>query len=251
MLRQAPLATANSVSFSIVFSFLAYSVKLGCTFTCKSKPSNSSTVKTFPCKIERNLTLLNNLRELQQRRRRRQRKLQKSNRFLNWKGNNFASTVHFFATFLLSRPKTSKWDFRMRRFLKDVNARRQLFLNLGAVLKKSTLGKFTYIWLLKPVGINATKFEERPLRDLPQGVISLIVLPKSLRVLLSCATYGFRYSNSTGSTKFNRYEKKKTKCKKTSSCIFPLPSPLSSLKFPFNGSQRIQDKHQVTDQIGR
>lgn len=127
MLRQAPLATANSVSFSIVFSFLAYSVKLGCTFTCKSKPSNSSTVKTFPCKIE----LLNNLRELQQRRRRRQRKLQKSNRFLNKKGNNFARTVHFFATFVLSQPNTTTCDFLMRRFLKDVNARRQLFLSFS------------------------------------------------------------------------------------------------------------------------
>lgn len=111
----------------------------------------------------------------------------------------------------------------MRRFLKDVNARRQLFLNLGAVLKKSTLGKFTYIWLLKPVGINATKFEERPLRDLHQGVISLIVLPKSLRVLLSCATYGFRYSNSTGSTKFNWYEEKKRNVKRRHRAFFRCP----------------------------
>lgn len=135
----------------------------------------------------------------------------------------------------------------MRRFLKDVNARRQLFRNLGAVLKKSTLGKFTYIWLLKPVGINATKFEERPLRDLHQGVISLIVHQNPWGFCFLVQLMAFVLQTPQGLPNLTDMRKKKTKCKKTSSCIFPLPSPWSLLKFPFNGSQRIQDKHQVTD----
>ena len=36
-----------------------------------------------------------------------------------------------------------------------------LFLNLSAVPKKSTPGKFAYIWHFQPIRINATKFEKR------------------------------------------------------------------------------------------
>ena len=35
-----------------------------------------------------------------------------------------------------------------------------LFLNLSAVPKKSTLGKFAYVWHFQRNGINATMFEK-------------------------------------------------------------------------------------------
>ena len=35
-----------------------------------------------------------------------------------------------------------------------------LFLNFNAVPKKSTPGKFAYIWHFQQIGINATKFEK-------------------------------------------------------------------------------------------
>ena len=48
--------------------------------------------------------------------------------------------------------------------MEDVNKRRRiffLFLNLGAVPKKSTPGKFAYIRHFQRFGINATKSEKK------------------------------------------------------------------------------------------
>ena len=66
---------------------------------------------------------------------------------------------HSFCTFLCRRCTTTTWKCVIFRFLEVVNKRRRfsfLFLNLSTVPKKSTPGKFTYIWHFQRLGINAT-----------------------------------------------------------------------------------------------
>ena len=46
------------------------------------------------------------------------------------------------------------------KFMKDANESLFLFLNLSAVLKKSTPGKFAYTCYFQQIGINATKIEK-------------------------------------------------------------------------------------------
>ena len=80
----------------------------------------------------------------------------KLNNFNRWKCN-FARASHFFVHFFavtarikresLWRTQTSEDNFFF------------LFLKLGAVSKKSTQGKFAYIWHFQLTRINAIKFE--------------------------------------------------------------------------------------------
>ena len=104
-------------------------------------------------------------RELQQRRRPRQQKRQKLEAIgLILASINFARASHFFVHFfavtarlrceivyfyVLWRTQTSDDEFLF------------LFLNLSAVPKKSTPGKFAYIWHFQRKGINATKFGKK------------------------------------------------------------------------------------------
>ena len=62
--------------------------------------------------------------------------------------------VHFFA---------SPHDYGVKIPMEDVNKRQRIFLslsNLSVVPKKSTPGKFAFIWHFQQSGINATKFEK-------------------------------------------------------------------------------------------
>ena len=77
------------------------------------------------------------------------------------------TTLHvyhaFFGTFLRRHCTTTTWHYLTWRFMEDVKKRRRiflLFLNFSAVPKKSTPGKFAYIWQFQQIGINATKFEK-------------------------------------------------------------------------------------------
>ena len=50
----------------------------------------------------------------------------------------------------------------MRRFMKDVNKRCEcsfVFLNLAAVLKNSSPGKFVYIWQIERDQVNTIEFD--------------------------------------------------------------------------------------------
>ena len=77
------------------------------------------------------------------------------------------TTLHvyhaFFGTFLRRHYTTTTWHYLTWLFMEDVKKGRRiffLFLNFSAVPKKSTPGKFAYIWQFQQIGINATKFEK-------------------------------------------------------------------------------------------
>ena len=75
------------------------------------------------------------------------------------------TTLHtymtLFCTFLYRHCGTTTWKRLISRLKENLNKRRRwfsfFFLNLSEVPKKSTPGKFTYIWHFQRIGINATK----------------------------------------------------------------------------------------------
>ena len=74
-----------------------------------------------------------------------------------------ARASHPFCTFLYRHCAATTWKCLISRFMEDVNNDDEfffLFLNLSAFPKKSTLGKFAYVWHFQPIGINATMFEK-------------------------------------------------------------------------------------------
>ena len=93
-----------------------------------------------------------------QRRRRRQRGRQKNNKFITQ-----TTTLHVHHAFLyISSPSLHDYDVKMPN-CKFYGGRKQvlfLSLNLSAVLKKSTPGKFAYTCHFQQIGINATKTEK-------------------------------------------------------------------------------------------
>ena len=64
--------------------------------------------------------------------------------------------------------------------MEDVNKRRRFFfflvLNLSAVSKKSTPGKFAYMWHFQRTGLNATKFEKTQILLKSGGFASVAVV---------------------------------------------------------------------------
>ena len=77
--------------------------------------------------------------------------------------NNHARAARLFCIFLCRQCTTTTWKCLISRLMEDVKTEGRrfffLFLNLNAVPKKSTSGKFAFIWHFHRTGINATKFE--------------------------------------------------------------------------------------------
>ena len=99
--------------------------------------------------------------ELKQWRQRRQRGRQKSNRFYYAK-QQLCTCITLFCTFLYRPCTTTTWKCNSKFYGGRKQATTNLFfsLNLSAVLKKSTPGKFAYTCHFKQIGINATKIEK-------------------------------------------------------------------------------------------
>ena len=95
---------------------------------------------------------------------RRQRERHNSHRFIK-QNNKFVHVLRFFVHFFAGRYcTTTTWNYLILRFMKDVLKGDDevifLFLNLSAVPKKSTPGKFAYFRYFQQIGINATTFEK-------------------------------------------------------------------------------------------
>ena len=111
-------------------------------------------------KLEKFLFSLENNSELKQLRRRPQRRLQKT---IGLMSNSSARAHHAFKYISLTstarlRRETFTFDVLWRTWTYD-DELSFLFLNLNKILKSSTPGKFTCIWHIERVQIDAIKFE--------------------------------------------------------------------------------------------
>ena len=92
-------------------------------------------------------------------------------------------TSRFLVHFLDVHYTITTWNLPMRRFMEDVDTRRQillLYLNMDKTLKNSTPRKVAYIWRIKRFQINTIKFARTQIRFFFSDLFTAVVCLRPL-----------------------------------------------------------------------